>query len=481
MPAPFLAINYADGTTPQIRRYVTGVPATQGVTLGSLESAANAVTSCPHQRVMRFLGHSTWIVAMRDTIYRSTDAGASYTAVHTDANMGTTSAKAGPFLIYLNGTATLVIFAKQDAGSINWRMYTSTDGVTWSTLGPFALVNTADIAMQSVVLWRGAFYGVSGIPSNSLRSFTWNPGAGAAAVHTFPDSPIGGSNDAVMHDLCVFNDRLFCLYAGTASGTLFLDEFLGGTWVHVQSIESANWGLNGTNAKFGLFVDGTNMVGIAYHPNAGTWKVYRWDSALARTDITATINLASLLGSGNTQSRIRIMVDGEEPSFGSAPNIYIYHAANGTSGTTFTILQWNGVGTPPTSVGSGGNVQHAMPFGVQTGGSVFWTSGQRHIERITATPVLGGVRYGYKLFSPNPSVDTVSVRWNVGTAQDEYPHSPFATLSNPSVGTLAVADTQINGLDAADNGASTFLVTWLAQTDGFGVGSFAKTTPEVFS
>lgn len=112
---------------------------------------------------------------------------------------------------------------------------------------------------------------------------------------------------------------------------------------------------------------------------------------------------------------------------------------------------------------------------------MFWTSGQRHIERGSTTPVLGGVRWRFRLYSPNASPDSVSVRFLIGNADAESPGPTYATLDDPSHGTLSAGDTQIDGLDAADNGATVFEVTWLAPIDGFSIGNFAKITPEVFS
>jgi hypothetical protein len=475
MPSPFLAVNLQDGGTPQVRRYVTGVASTQGVAFGVLETPAPGTTAALCQRVTKFLGHSTWIVCAGTSIYRTTDAGASYSTVFgPDADLNTNSCKSGPHLLYPNGVATLVIAARSSFA--NWKLFTSTDGVTWVKSSAFALHDPGNFAPYSVTEWRGSIYMFFG--TGSHYTFIFN----TSTMSSLIGSPaLSQSNLAV----CVYNDRLFGLsWEVTNSANRTLYEFVGGAWVGVDVSFMTGGPTPGADAKFALFVDpGTNlMVGIiSLIVGAAGWRAFTWNSALTRVDIAGAINLQALFGPNVSGARVQEMVDRQDNPAATNPSIYLYLASSGTAGTTQTMYQWNGPAAFMTSIGSGGNTQHAIPYGVRNGGECFWTSGQRHIERISATPVIGGVRFGFKIYSPLPTVDAVSVRWMLAPAADEYPHTPYATLSNPSVGTLGAGNTQVDGLDGADNGATTFFVTWLAQTDGYSIGLFAKTTPQIFS
>jgi hypothetical protein len=476
MPTPLLAMRYKTGATPQVVRYVTGTPANQGVTFGALETAST--TDEAHQRVIRFLGHSTWIALVANTIQRSTDAGATYTPVVTDADLGTSHPnKAGPYLAYVNGVATLVIVSRATASSVNRFLWTSTDGVTWVKSGPFVLVGAPQSAIHDVVFWRGAFYGSEGsTPVTAIKTIVWNPGALTVALIT-PAAPPQNAEAA----LCVFNDRLFGLWVTNGTNRLDLYELVGGAWtIRITGLIAAANSAPSADAKWCLFVDGVNLIAIGVNTTLGAWRVFSIDSALASTDVTTATDIATVLGAATATSSIAPLVDAPDPGSGAVPRIYLYQTPNRTVGTGFSIARWEGIATAMVSVGSGGDVAHAMPFGVQNGGSPFWTSGQRHIERVSATAVLGGVRYGFKIYSPNASVDSVSVRWIKTVATGEYPLTPFATLASPSAGTLTGGNT-ITGLDAADNGATTFFVTWMASTDGYSIGDSAKTTPEIFS
>ena len=471
MPTPFLALNYKDGTTPQVRRYVGCTPTTQGVTFGSIETGSGTQDLCG-QRVVRFLGHQTFVACVNTKIFRSTDAGATWTEVLSDANLGTNAAKGGPVLSYPGGAATLSILAHTGASS--WRIFHSTDGSSWSSTSGINLIST-NAPVQSLIQWRQSWYGVSG-GGGSPRMFTWNPASLTAAVATFPHVAFTG---ATPHCLVVFNDRLFTMTTNsTSSGSLYLVEYVSGSWTTVQTI-ATGIGNCGAEAKWAMFVDGANMVGVAFATTGTSWRVLSWDSALNRTEITSAVDLAGVVGNPTSQTRIVPQVDGSDPGSGATPSIHLFHAANGTAGTPMTLLRWNGVNQRVTSIGTGGNVQHALPLGVQTGGSCFWTSGQRHIEKVSSTSATGGVRWGYRLYSPNGSPDNVGVRFNLAAASQEYPATPRATLFDPSSGTLSNANKQVDGVNSADNGSTLFEVTWLAEDDGFADGDFVKVAPEI--
>jgi hypothetical protein len=366
-------------------------------------------------------------------------------------------------------------------------MLTRTETVGWTAFGPFALGGTDFMAIQDPVFWRGSWYAYTGsgqVLSNNARILVWSPGTGTMSTISFSAQPRQAEPT-----LCVFNDRLFLLKQQTPSTAQYeLWEITGGTMTLKITFSLAPDSpafLPNDHIKFAMFVDGANLIcclPAALNTGGPTkWKVFAVDSALVATDISTTVDLTTVFGVPALTGRVGAIVDIPESIGVGSPDIYLGYAADGNNGTSISWAKWNGIASPVTGVGTGGNVQHALPWGVQNGGSVFWTSGQRHVERISALPVDGGVRWGFKIYSPNPSVDAVSVRWIVTNAVGEYPTTPYATLSNPSVGTLSAGNTQIDGLDAADNGVTTFFVTWLAQTDGFSNGDLAKTTPEIFA
>jgi len=473
MPTPFLTLNPKSGT-PQIKRSVTGVVANVSGSVAAGTVEAGISDEMLLQRAIRFLGCNTWIYPQGTSIYRSTDAGASYSTVAgPDADLGAgTDGKTPLSLSYVAGVPTLSFLT--EIGGSGYFLWTSTNGTSWTKTGPFPLAGTSG-AIWGVSFWRGSFYGFSNTPN----TIVWNPGSLTVSSVAVPSST---RLDFVSW---VFNDRLFGLwdeFTGAFEPVLY--EFVGGSWVVRDStIPARASGTLTTQSKNALFVDPTANVMVAIIPEGGAagYRVYQWDSTLTRTEITSAVGINAALGASTGSTRLGVILDTQAAvPTGGTPPVSIYSASSGVTGTAWTLCEWNGVASPMLSIGGGGDVAFAMPFGVQNGGSVFWTNGQRHIERVSATPASGGVTYGFRIYSPNPSVDAVSVRWIYGVNTDEFPHSPFGTLTNPSAGVISGGNT-ITGLDAADNGATLFTVTWLAETDGFSVGDFAKTTPEIFS
>jgi hypothetical protein len=474
MATPYLCLNNRTGT-PTVKRVVGGAPVDQGVALPSATTETDDWNLLPgSQRAIRFGGYQTWIVVQKSRIYRTTDAGATYSTVFgPDTDLGD-AGKTGPYLFYINGTATLVVIAINSSGAM--RQFTSTDGITWTKSGTLSSPGGAvNYPFVSTVQWRGSLYFIRRNTSTaSTPSYALNPGAGTL---TEIAQTVGGGQ--YNYDMCAVNDKLFQLAYDSGGPSWKLFELSGGAWVLRVTIVTVG-GITNTGAP-ALFYDNASgrLVALMMSGTGPSYRAFSIDpSTFGTTDLGATITGA--FGTADDAAIFRVIYDGSV-TVGGTPVPFICYKSTGGAGA-MTEFQWNGVASAPTSVGSGVDAAFCVPFGDQAtaGGSVFWTSGQRHVERLTATPVAGGVRYGFKLYSPNASVDTVSVAWIRGLAASEFPATPFASLQNPSAGTISGGN-QIDGLDAADNGATTFLVTWDASGDGYPNNAFAKTCPTVFS
>jgi len=373
-----------------------------------------------------------------------------------------------------------MIMARGAAGMFS--VFSSTDGVTWTKTGPVALTNQTS-ALQANAFWQGGIFCSAGL-GGSARTYRADIGAKTIVEISQPDVN-GTQNDSCF---AVFNDRLFGVWTKSSDGRIGLWELAGLNWGLVTTFPAAGALSFAADRKLALFVQGTNlyMVGIAGNPL--TWTCYEITAALAVTDVSG-VTMAPIAGSETNTSRVGVIADGPINGGGTIPELDLYIAADGVSGTAVSTYRFNGSSLPISALAGGNSVQNTWPLGVQYGGSVFWTAGQQTIELVSVTPTLiggSGVRWGFQLFSPNASPDFVSVRGFWGTAQDEYACGPLspnanAVLASPSAGTL-IGQTIIS-LDAADNGATTFEVTWLAPTNGgfpFTIGEYAKNVLEVF-
>jgi len=472
MATPCLALNPFDGVTPQAKRYVNVSAANVGVTFGALEVGRDAITFSP-KRVIQFGGPDTWLAVVGNQIYRTTDAGASWTSVATLTSIATNTAfKSGLHVVYNNGVPRVCcVYTTSNSWSTSVGA-SSLDGVSWVLHGSFVTpLSTTSLRPSAELVYRNALWFFCGAPSASSFAFVYNPAVGTVATLLLA---VGTESFAA----CVFNGRLFVggrvgtdvrLYEVTASGTVL-----------VQSVGTAS---AAAGLRFELFVSGDYMYFVWAASTAPAWRVQRYDANLNPTTITPADCLPAVMTGftpTSNPSNLQRYVDHEAVIGNADPAIYLYFAANNALGTAMTMFQWLGEAMVMANVDSGGNVGHALGITTGTdGGEYAYTSGERAIEVLSKTPVLGGERLTFRLYSQT-GTDVVSVRgWCSGDLV-EYPDVSMI-FADPSVGTLSAGDTVIDGL-TADNSTS-YQVTWLAGSTGnnFANGQRVKSKLEIYS
>src|SRR5581483_116505 len=138
--APFLALNSRSGT-PQVERYVNASPVFIGAAIpGAAIDTDGTNINIPrgYPAVVKFGGSQTFIATSHQTIYRTTDGGATWASVKdlsSYTSAGFSVGKNGLWVLHVNGVATLVMMTYLLSTSIY--VHKSTDGVSWTTLGPF--------------------------------------------------------------------------------------------------------------------------------------------------------------------------------------------------------------------------------------------------------------------------------------------------------------------------------------------------------
>lgn len=465
MSTAFLAMNWKDRTTPQVRRYLAGASATQGVTFGALETGTGALDQCWAR--VQVVGTETFVACVNTKIHLSTDAGASWSDALSDANLGTNGCKAGPYMLYPGGVATLVVLARTSGSS--FRIFTSTDfGATWASSGAITLVDHGNQPLQSVVQWNGSLHAIYWNLGGPPRTVSWD--ATSASSTTMAGS---GQSVSAAYTMCVYRGRLFATFADGSGTTRGIQELAGGAWSILETFEASGATVPGSGQKWCMFVDPATDELVLYYwfSAAAGWRARKWNSSMVSANITTAVG-ANLLPLAST-GRVACLADGQV-SIGAQPTIFLYFAADGTGGTRFTVMQWNGQGAAPHALGQGGDVQDAMPFGGIVSGIRSWTSGQRYARLVSVTnnSQPGRMTASFRLYSSKGSEDLVGVYFLKPPAPTSpYPSLPKATLSNSSHGVLSGGNT-ITGLDADDNGATLFTVEVELQVDGWSQGQF---------
>lgn len=468
MPTPFLALNTLDGTTPQLRRYNGGSVNLVGVTFGALDTGATTSRDDATYRAIQFGSEDTFFALTGNQIYRSTDGGSTWTSVKTLTGLvANQTNKTGLHIVTINGAPNLALFWGL-AGSMVRGSY-SPDGVTWTDETSGVIAGGIGSSLTSNLVFRNTLYGCF---SDASLIIGYQPGSGGFTPISIPAT--AGSRAKAIAE---FNDQIGCLFVGTSGAA---DDSAFGTTDGVSNVvrRADLVGTPTSDSRNLLFEDSGSMIAMAYATAALGWKAWSISSTFVATDISSTVIPAGMTGTtigGNVSASSRgyVLVD-SEASPGSNPTKYIFFTPS--PGAQFSIFQWNGTGSAMTSVDNGGNSLQALSYTTNVSGNYFWTDGERTIEFIGRTPVTNGQRLQFQLFSET-GTDIVSVRFYRGTAATEYP-TALATLSSPSHGSLSGGNT-ITGL-TANNGATTYEVTWEAVTDGFSPGTRYKLTGEQF-
>lgn len=498
MIASFIGLQFQTGT-PQMFRYAGTNVAAVGSSFGTADIAVTSSLSnncMPCGRVIRFGGLNTYVATVDTNIYRSTNGGSTWTAVHalTDIASTATQIKSGFAVVYLNGLPALaMMYQGSGAGSLNsyYGVY-SFDGVTWTTQGSFTITTAGNLSNvnrgfnhtvvqgSTVYIQAGSSSAAGG--SSSDYTFIYQPGANSITAA----NPSGIGNGNMSPTICEFNNRIFVLYVRTAATTLTLGEIVGNNSTVISSLQT---GMPSTTSGTGtLFVDGVNMYAIATGSDgAGSntgFKVWQISSTLTVTEITSTVlptilRSAYPLTAGIAEGRVQAIIDGVT-SPGSAPTIYLYFSFS--ANTNYALYQWNGNATEITLISQGGTTLHSLPFfGNVTGtyfvaDSVYPSTTGISVEVTNRIFTATGVRLSFKIYGTSAG-GAVSFRVYVGAANEEYP-TTAGTLTDPSVG--AISGGNINTGLTADNGVTTYQVTWAAQTDGFTTNSQFRLVGDAF-
>jgi hypothetical protein len=449
-----MATGGAVNTGSQVKTYTNATPTLQGQIFGGLSTGTGSIgaaTNVNRCSVVNYQGYQTFFAIVGTSIYKSTDAGATWTAVRTLSTMTSQVLHAGLRVCSTGGQTQIFVMYQ---GSANFTVDYSTDGgTTWSSVNA---VTIGGNTFSDAIFWNGKFYTMWYSTSVGNNTFAvWDPSAhaistGTGSGTTFP----AGSNAAIGPvRLCAFNGNLYAI--GEAGGNYSLYVW-GSNW----TVAASNFRASTVNqsAYPELFAQGGFMWAITQ--SSTTWRCDKFDTSLT---VTAS-NTAIPAAFSAAAARVFAVADSAQ-GMGSEPQIYIYYSPDGTSTTNWSCYQWNGGSSVMTLVESGGAAQDSMNFVKWSGGDGFWQSGNDKVEIISRTGVAGGVQYTFKLYSSS-GTDVVSLRGWYSTNTQSYAYS-HATLINPSSG--SVSGQNIISL-TADNSTS-YTVTWASVTDGIANGA----------
>lgn len=471
MAPQFLALKHRGTGSPEVLTYVGATPTALPASFGSLEvnGGVSADSEMSVARVVQFRGPRTLYTVLGDDIWRSTDGGTTFTSVHTLTNVDTLSlSKAGPFVLYAGGTPTLVVIYKSTGGAGNeFSVARSTDGTTWTTVGPFASGQAGAPSFLSPVLWRGVLYMILGYSSGTSKLLSYAVSNNTVA---FTNSPFDSSTKEPTA-LCVFLDRLFAL-GFNSGGSITLEEFAAGSFSTELTLEAS--GVTACTGRYAMFVQGSSLFAVYYRSTVDGWRfqeiVDTGGGALGASDTTANVRPTLMGSTPPATGRVGVLVDGETTP-GAAPEVTLYYATDGDEGTLWNTFTWTDNATLAGDAGApddtGGSAAHAMPFLPWVQGSTYWTDGELHIELVGVRAVFDAMEVSFSVQSVS-GTEPVKVKGWFALASQAYPTNVM-TIVSPSDGTIAANEN--TGLTADGN---TRTVDWKVFDDGLTNGQFVS-------
>lgn len=374
--APFLALNNRGSTTPQLKRYINATPGSIGPLFGIIDTTTGSLDNMRgYPSVVKFGGSRTFLATVGLDIYRSTDGGLSWTSVFTFTSgthltAGSTVSKSGLFVLNVAGVATVCIVTQLN-GSTSFFAFTSTDGTTWTTLGPFTGPSSGLYDPMDSVVWQGKLVTVwTNGGTNTETSTIFDPSTEAMTLAA--SASASGGTVLQSSALCVYNNRLFKLSHENGGGSnTYFRELVAGVWV-VQGSNLLGGVALGADAKSVLFVDGAFMYGLA--TNGSAWLAYRWNSSLTRLDISALVVPTALASGLGTSQRMSVIVD-DRGVPGTAPTIWLYQSVSGALASALNEWKWNSANTTIAALSDGvtlptGTINVASTTGFASSGTI---------------------------------------------------------------------------------------------------------------
>jgi hypothetical protein len=305
------------------------------------------------------------------------------------------------------------------------------------------------------------------------RAFVLDP----SGTTSEPSNPFTGR--AHDFDFCVFDDRLFAVYY---AALYHIAEYTG-TWDQVVANFDSSRAANPEDSQLCLFVEGGFMWALVWRDAGATgrgWRCYRFDTALAVTDVTDTVmplprketSLTGGAGAGTNTTvpnfQRWVVVHDADTTPGSN-QVWLYFAEDGVAGTTLTLYEWQAGGASEMVVDSaGGDTAHSLPTGYAVGERI-WTAGELDIRITGVEAAVGGEKVKFRCSGAAGVGDkTVSFRF---TSVHGAPNGAVATLigslvveSGAPTGSASRSGNTVINIDA--DPTVEYSITWDTVTDG---------------
>jgi hypothetical protein len=476
----WLSVTERGAAQPVVTRYVGGFTRTVlsagfGTTVGADGVSAQSQINTAFQT-----DDDTLYAVLFNGLYQSTDSGATFSSVLTFTSPATTTdnrlGHGGIHFVYNAGTQETFLagFFKNSSNSLIGWSYRLSDGAGVQTTGPS--VGAGPIVLGSEMLYGTMIHLTFGT-ATTQTPYSFDPVSASWATYAFPSLTV---TSVVCH--AVAEDGVLYLLALESTTPRFVLFRFTGAWSLSAVIEATPGALT-TEGRCVLFSDGTNLISFNLFLSGASagWRARQIPSPFDGTGIvnlTATIVPSELRQStidggtaSSTTSKRCFPIQDTEATPGTLAT-FLAFSEDSAAGTAFSVREYQGLATPITFVGTGGQVRDSLPQGSRNGGGYFYTPGQDGVRITSVTAVSGGESIEF-IASGGGTVD-VQFRY----AHDQQAAITIATLIGSATGGGTRVGNQVQGVTA--DGVTLNTITWDFPTDGFANSEgLAVLVPEV--
>lgn len=332
-------------STPQVRSYSGTTIATVGTSFGVSDDNSTLGTAfygMPGNSVIPFQRPSTFLALTGGVIYRSTDTGASWSAVRTMSNLYATAQGAHSGFHVYRGTVWVSYLNASNQAYTDW----STDGVNWTTVGPLTF-NSPPATVNYKVITDYSF--LNGVGYCSVWNGTTSSADGRQDIIMF--DPVARTQSSLQSGeqestilaptLCAYNGTMYMLWHQAFSGNVDLSTIsASGVGTIVVTGFQAYATLGTASAKWSLFTSGGYLWAVTFTGGA-VYHCDRFDPAVIRVASDSSIPASMTTATARLSSYKDI--NGTNPN-----DQYVYYTADGASGTTVIGNTFNGTSVMTT-------------------------------------------------------------------------------------------------------------------------------------
>lgn len=433
MAPPLLFMRYMKAT-PEVQRYVGATATPVGNTFDNDEDPGAAGSNdrelSPRNRVINVLGNIYAVANLGvyklqpDGITFSNSSilgGLTFTTQSTDAL--TLHQRSGIHVIYIDTVPHIVGFYKTSlngnggAQIRGYKLNLSTN--VWieqsAVSTAFELGGDSGGFHNEIIFRDELHFSAASVDANGaiLEFFRYNVSSNTLTRST-PPSDMTSRAYLMNYDWCIFNGRLFMLYAtNNTAGVPAIAEYSNGVWQPLNILFAgtntvSTVAVNG-QSRWCLFTDGTRLYAIVL-VNTGTnigWRCFSIDATLITTgvtDITTTVLPVSLRSTDDGGAGVtgdgRIFAISDISSAPSALDVWLYHASSAAPANTYDLYAWNGnaavIGAAGLPDDTGGDVAHSVPSISPQGGDRQYTPGNLSILITGASAAASGELIKFK-------------------------------------------------------------------------------------